>query len=131
MHNRKLSTHSLNEHGTQHWSLHSLPHKREDFATFSSNNISQHSSQHTIHAQHCSQFLHTRQTITQAASPVRLVLGQITFQQIVGLVPRLQRQSGDETIGPGIPRKLVFTLRVCVSRNCSCCVSPFMLCIIL
>ena len=39
MHNKKLSTHSLNEHGTQHCSLHSLPHKRQsisDSATFSS-----------------------------------------------------------------------------------------------
>ena len=42
MHNRKISTHSLNEHGTQHCSLHSLPHKRQsipDSATFSSNKI--------------------------------------------------------------------------------------------
>ena len=29
MHNKKLLTHSLNEHGTQHCSLHSLPHKRQ------------------------------------------------------------------------------------------------------
>ena len=28
-HNKKLSTHSLNEHGIQHCSLHSLPHKRK------------------------------------------------------------------------------------------------------
>ena len=45
MHNKKLSTHSLNEHGTQHCSLHSLPHKIPsipDSATFSSNKISQH-----------------------------------------------------------------------------------------
>ena len=43
MHNKKLSTHSLNEHGTQHCSLHSLPHKRQSIsATFSSNKISQH-----------------------------------------------------------------------------------------
>ena len=41
MHNTKLSTHSLNEHGTQHCSLHSLPHKRQSIsATFSSNKIS-------------------------------------------------------------------------------------------
>ena len=40
MHNKKLSTHSLNEHGTQHCLLHSLPHERQsipDSATFSSN----------------------------------------------------------------------------------------------
>ena len=45
MHNRKLSTYSLNEHSTQHCSLHSLPLKRQsisDSATFSSNKISQH-----------------------------------------------------------------------------------------
>ena len=39
MHNKKPSTHSLNAHGTQHCSLHSLPHKRRsipDSATFSS-----------------------------------------------------------------------------------------------
>ena len=41
MHNKKLSTHSPNEHGTQHWSLHSLPHKRQSIsAMFSSNKIS-------------------------------------------------------------------------------------------
>ena len=41
---KKLSTHSLKEHGTQHCSLHSLPHERQsipDSATFSSNKISQ------------------------------------------------------------------------------------------
>ena len=51
IHNKKLFTHSLNEHGTQHCSLHSLPHKRQStFATFISNKISQHNlnSQHTI-----------------------------------------------------------------------------------
>ena len=45
MHNKKLSTHSLNEHGTQHCSLHSLPHQRQsvpDSAIFRSNKISQH-----------------------------------------------------------------------------------------
>ena len=45
MHNKKLSTHSLNEHGTQHCLLHSLEHERQsipDSATFSSNKISQH-----------------------------------------------------------------------------------------
>ena len=45
MHNKKLSTHSLIEHGTQNCSLHSLPHKRKsisDSATFSSNKISHH-----------------------------------------------------------------------------------------
>ena len=42
MHNKKLSTHSQNEHGTQHWSLHSFAHKRNSIsATFSSNKISQ------------------------------------------------------------------------------------------
>ena len=42
MHNKKLSTHSLNAHGTQHCLLLSLPHKRvsiPDSATFSSSNI--------------------------------------------------------------------------------------------
>ena len=61
MHNRKLSTHSLNEHGTQNCSLHSLPYERQsipDSAT--SATIKFHNSQYTI-AQHCSQFLHTRQ----------------------------------------------------------------------
>ena len=51
MHNKKLFTHSLNEHGTQHCSLHSLPHKRQfTSATFISNKISQHNlnPQHTI-----------------------------------------------------------------------------------
>ena len=45
MYNKKLSTHSLNEHSTQHCSLHSLPNKRQsisDSATFSSNKIQQH-----------------------------------------------------------------------------------------
>ena len=49
MHNRNLSTHSLNEHGTQHCSLHSLPHKRQsisDSATFSSKKVSQRNLQH-------------------------------------------------------------------------------------
>ena len=44
MHNKKLSTHSLNEHSTQHCSLHSLEHKSQsipDSVTFSSNKISQ------------------------------------------------------------------------------------------
>ena len=44
MHSKK-TLHSLNEHGTQHCSLHSLPHRRQsipDSATFSSNKISQH-----------------------------------------------------------------------------------------
>ena len=44
-------------------------------------------------------------------------LGRTTFQRVVGLVLRLQRQSEDETIGPGVPRKLAFALHVCVSRN--------------
>ena len=40
MHNKKLFTHSLNEHGTQHCSLHSLPHKRQSISTtFISNKI--------------------------------------------------------------------------------------------
>ena len=45
MHNKKLSTHSLNEHSTQHCLLHSLEHERQsipDSATFSSNKTSQH-----------------------------------------------------------------------------------------
>ena len=51
MHNKKLFTHSLNEHDTQHCSLHSLPHKRQSISvTFISNKIWQHNlnSQHTI-----------------------------------------------------------------------------------
>ena len=52
MHNKKtLYTHSLNEHDTQHCSLHSLPHKRQSTsATFISNKVLQHNlnSQHTI-----------------------------------------------------------------------------------
>ena len=66
VHNKKLFTHSLNEHGTQHCSLHRLPHKRQSIsATIISNKILQHNlnSQHTIQTHHCSQFLHTRQTI--------------------------------------------------------------------
>ena len=42
MHNKKLSTHSLNAHGTRHCLLLSLPHKRRsipDSATFSSSKI--------------------------------------------------------------------------------------------
>ena len=43
MHYKKLFTHSLNEHGTQHCSLHSLPHKRQSIsATLISNKILQH-----------------------------------------------------------------------------------------
>ena len=48
---KKLFTHSLNEHNTQHCSLHSLPHKRQSISvTFTSNKIWQHNlnSQHTI-----------------------------------------------------------------------------------
>ena len=52
---------------------------------------------------------------SEVAAPVRL--GRTTFQRVVGLVLRLQRQSEDEPIGPSVPRKLAFTLRVCVSRN--------------
>ena len=60
--NKKLFTHSLNEHGTQHCSLHSLPHKRQSIsATFISNKIFKLPTYHMTH--HCSQFLHTRQTI--------------------------------------------------------------------
>ena len=44
-------------------------------------------------------------------------LGRTTFQWAIGLVPRLQRQSEAETIGPGVPRKLAFALRVRVSHN--------------
>ena len=44
-------------------------------------------------------------------------LGRTTFQRDVGLIPRLQRQSEDETIGPGVPRKLAFALHVRVSHN--------------
>ena len=53
MHNKKLSTHSLNEHGTQHCSLHSLEHERQsipDSATFSSNKISRYLKPPTYHA---------------------------------------------------------------------------------
>ena len=39
-------------------------------------------------------------------------LGRTTFQWVIGLVPRLQRQSEAKTIGPGVPRKLAFALRV-------------------
>ena len=39
------------------------------------------------------------------------------FSVVVGLIPRLQRQSEDKTIGP--PRKLAFALRIRFSRNCS------------
>ena len=42
--------------------------------------------------------------------------GRTTFQRVVGLILRLQRQSEDETVGPGVLRKLAFALRVCVSR---------------
>ena len=66
MHNKKLFTHLLNEHGTQHCSLHSLPHKRQSTsATFIRKKNSQYNlnSQHTHTIHHCSQFLHTTQTI--------------------------------------------------------------------
>ena len=54
----------------------------------------------------------------EAASPVRLVRPWPDhFLADIGLVPRLQRQSEDKTIGPGVPRRLAFPLRVCVSRN--------------
>ena len=35
-------------------------------------------------------------------------------------MPRLQRRSEDETIGPGVPRKLAFAVSVRISRNRSC-----------
>ena len=44
-------------------------------------------------------------------------LGRTTFQRVVGVVPRLQRRSEDETIGPGVTRKLAFAVRARVSRN--------------
>ena len=47
-------------------------------------------------------------------------LGRTTFQWVVGLVLRLQRVSEDETIGPGVPRKLAFALHVRVSHDRSC-----------
>ena len=68
---KKLSTHSQNEHDTQHWTLHSLPHKRQSISTtFSTNKISQRNlnSQHTIQTQHCSHFVHTSQTIPAVLS---------------------------------------------------------------
>ena len=43
-------------------------------------------------------------------------LGLTTFQRVIRLVSRLQRQSEDKTIGPGVPRKLAFLPRVRVSR---------------
>ena len=71
MHNKKLATHSLNAHGTQHCLLLSLPHKDNPYqilphsCIFSSSKIYNITSnfQHTMQTQHCSQFLHTRQTI--------------------------------------------------------------------
>ena len=48
--------------------------------------------------------------------------GRTTFQQVVGLISRLQRRSANEMVGPGVPRKLAFAQRVGVSRiNRSCC----------
>ena len=38
--------------------------------------------------------------------------GQTTFQRVVGLVLRLQRQSEDKTIGTGVLRKPAFALHV-------------------
>ena len=63
MHNKKLFTHSLNEHGTQHCSLHSLPHKRQSTSARFINFATQLKlkTYHMIH--HCSQFLYTRQTL--------------------------------------------------------------------
>ena len=49
-------------------------------------------------------------------------LGLTTFQRVIGLVPRLQRQSEDEMIGPGIPHKLTFALRVlCLYADVNVC----------
>ena len=42
--------------------------------------------------------------------------GRTTFQQVVGLISRLQRRSANEMVGPGVPRKLAFAQRVGVSR---------------
>ena len=42
-------SHPLNEHGTQHCSLHSFPHKRQSISMFSSNKISQHNLKLPIH----------------------------------------------------------------------------------
>ena len=52
MHDKKLFTHSLNKDGTQHCSLHSLPHKDNPHLPFISNKILQHNlnSQHTMKA---------------------------------------------------------------------------------
>ena len=42
--------------------------------------------------------------------------GRTTFQQVVGLISRLQRRSANEMVGPGVPRKLAFAQCVGVSR---------------
>ena len=57
--------------------------------------------------------------ITEAALPVWLVRPwpDHFFQRVIGLILRLQRVSEDETIGPGVPCKLAFALRVRVSHN--------------
>ena len=48
--------------------------------------------------------------------------GRITFQEVVGLISRLQRRSANEMVGPGVLRKLAFARRVGVCRiNCSRC----------
>ena len=57
---------------------------------------------------------------TEAASPVRAAgpakAARTTFQQVVGIISRLQRRSANEMVGPGVPRKLAFAQRVGVSR---------------
>ena len=56
--------HPLNEHGTQHCSLHSFPHKRQSILPHSAAiKLLKTVNIRTIQIQHCSQFLHTRQTI--------------------------------------------------------------------
>ena len=56
----------------------------------------------------------TRGGVVGRASPA---LAGPLFSRSVGLVPKLQGRSEDETIGPGVPRKLAFAVRVRVSRN--------------
>ena len=86
-HQKTLYTHSLNEHGAQHCSLHSVPHKRQsipDSATFSSNKISQHNlnSQPTMQIDLAllTVFLHTRQTIhLPCSTATTLVFCEVSF----------------------------------------------------
>ena len=56
--------------------------------------------------------IYSRGGVTSPAGPALT-----TFQRVVGLVLRLERQSEDQTIGPSVPRKLPFPLRVCISCN--------------